>query len=444
MERNEYQTDDRLRFMKIDDSTTAALRDFRPGLEKNLKAVLDKFYDHVGRYPQLVDLFGGRANMDRARQAQNDHWLALFEGRFDSAYVERVRRIGKAHERKNLEPRWYIGGYCFALNELVALAVQTYRKKPDKLVACLHAINKVVLLDMDFAISIYIEEGKITAQNKLNELAKNFEGSVKGIVDTVSSAATELQSSAQSMSATAEETSRQSTAVAAASEEASTNVQTVASATEELSASVAEISRQVTQSTQIAAKAVADAQATNRTVENLDAAAKKIGEVVQLISDIASQTNLLALNATIEAARAGEAGKGFAVVASEVKSLANQTARATEDIGAQIRAIQSEVGQSVTAIKGIGATIQEISEISTAIATAVEEQGAATQEIARNVQQAAAGTQEVSTNITGVTQAAGETGQAAGQVLSAAEELGRQSNVLQKQVDQFIASIRAA
>ena len=409
-----------------------------------MKAVLDKFYAHIDRYPHLVDLFGGRAAMERARGAQNDPWLALFEGRFDSGYVERVRRIGKAHERKNLEPRWYIGGYCFALNELVALAVQTYRKKPDKLVACLHAINKVVLLDMDFAISIYIEEGKITAQNKLNELAKNFEGSVKGIVDTVSSAATELQSSAQSMSATAEETSRQSTAVAAASEEASTNVQTVASATEELSASVAEISRQVTQSTQIAAKAVADAQATNRTVENLDAAAKKIGEVVQLISDIASQTNLLALIATIEAARAGEAGKGFAVVASEGKSLANQTARATEDIGAQIRAIQSEVGQSVTAIKGIGATIQEISEISTAIATAVEEQGAATQEIARNVQQAAAGTQEVSTNITGVTQAAGETGQAAGQVLSAAEELGRQSNVLQKQVDQFIASIRAA
>ncbi len=288
------------------------------------------------------------------------------------------------------------------------------------------------------------KRAEIEKKAAMNKMADDFESTVKGVVNAVSTAATELQSSAQALSSTAEETSRQSTAVAAASEEASTNVQTVASATEELSASVAEIGRQVTQSTQISAKAVADAQTTNRTVENLDIAAKKIGDVVQLINDIASQTNLLALNATIEAARAGEAGKGFAVVASEVKSLANQTAKATEEIGAQITAIQSEVSQSVEAIKGIGATIQEISEISTTIATAVEEQGAATQEIARNVQQAAAGTQEVSTNISGVTQAAGETGQAAGQVLSAAEELGRQSITLQQQVDEFIATIRAA
>ena len=288
------------------------------------------------------------------------------------------------------------------------------------------------------------KRAEIEKKAAMNKMADDFESTVKGVVNAVSTAATEMQSSAQAMSSTAEETSRQSTAVAAASEEASTNVQTVASATEELSASVAEIGRQVTQSTQISAKAVADAQATNRTVENLDVAAKKIGDVVQLINDIASQTNLLALNATIEAARAGEAGKGFAVVASEVKSLANQTAKATEEIGAQITAIQSEVGQSVEAIKGIGATIQEISEISTTIAAAVEEQSAATQEIARNVQQASAGTSDVSTNISGVTQAAGETGQAAGQVLSAAEELGRQSVTLQQQVDEFIATIRAA
>ena len=288
------------------------------------------------------------------------------------------------------------------------------------------------------------KRAEIEKKAAMNKMADDFESTVKGVVNAVSTAATELQSSAQAMSSTAEETSRQSTAVAAASEEASTNVQTVASATEQLSASVAEIGRQVTKSTQISAKAVADAQATNRTVENLDTAAKKIGDVVQLINDIASQTNLLALNATIEAARAGEAGKGFAVVASEVKSLANQTAKATEEIGAQIAAIQSEVGQSVEAIKGIGATIQEISEISTTIAAAVEEQSAATQEIARNVQQASAGTSDVSTNISGVTQAAGETGQAAGQVLSAAEELGRQSVTLQQQVDEFIATIRAA
>jgi len=288
------------------------------------------------------------------------------------------------------------------------------------------------------------KRAEIEKKAAMNKMADDFESTVKGVVNAVSTAATELQSSAQAMSSTAEETSRQSTAVAAASEEASTNVQTVASATEQLSASVAEIGRQVTKSTQISAKAVADAQATNRTVENLDTAAKKIGDVVQLINDIASQTNLLALNATIEAARAGEAGKGFAVVASEVKSLANQTAKATEEIGAQIAAIQSEVSQSVTAIKGIGATIQEISEISTTIAAAVEEQGAATQEIARNVQQASAGTQEVSTNITGVTKAAGETGQAAGQVLEAAAGLAKEAEKLRAEVDDFLAKVRAA
>ncbi len=288
------------------------------------------------------------------------------------------------------------------------------------------------------------KRAEIEKRETMNRMADEFEASVKGIVNTVSSAATELQSSAQSLSGTAEETNRQSTAVAAASEQASTNVQTVSSAAEELAASVSEIGQQVAQSTQIAFRAVEDAQRTNATIENLSAAAQKIGQVVELISDIAAQTNLLALNATIEAARAGEAGRGFAVVASEVKSLAGQTAKATDDIGQQIAAIQAQVEDSVGAIRAIGGTIEQISTISTAIASAVEEQGAATQEIARNVQQAAVGTRDVSSNIVGVTQAAGETGQSAGQVLGAASELSRQSELLREQVDRFIATVRAA
>jgi methyl-accepting chemotaxis protein len=278
----------------------------------------------------------------------------------------------------------------------------------------------------------------------MNTMADEFEASVKGIVQTVSSASTELQSTAQSMTATAEETQRQSTAVAAASEQASTNVQTVASAAEELSSSIAEISRQVTESTRIAAQAVDDAGRTNTQVQALAEAAQKIGDVVKLINDIAGQTNLLALNATIEAARAGEAGKGFAVVASEVKSLATQTAKATEDIAAQVKSIQSATADSVQAIAGISATIGRVSEIATTIASAVEEQGAATQEIARNVQQASAGTAEVSSNIGGVTQAASETGAAASQVLSSSGELSKQSEMLRTKVDTFIATIRAA
>jgi methyl-accepting chemotaxis protein len=285
------------------------------------------------------------------------------------------------------------------------------------------------------------EAEKVAAMNKM---ADEFEASVKGIVQTVSSAATELQSTSTSMSSTAEETQKQSTAVAAASEQASTNVQTVASAAEELSSSIAEISRQVSDSARIAGQAVHDAEHTNAQVQALAEAAQKIGDVVKLINDIAGQTNLLALNATIEAARAGEAGKGFAVVASEVKSLATQTAKATEDIAAQINAIQAATGSAVQAIGGIGQTIGRINEIATTIASAVEEQGAATKEIARNVQQASAGTNEVSANIANVTQAATETGAAASQVLSSAGELAKQSENLSYQVDAFIAKIRAA
>ena len=276
------------------------------------------------------------------------------------------------------------------------------------------------------------------------ELASAFEASVGSVVDAVAAASGELQSTAGGMTRTADEANRQASAVAAASEEASANVQTVAAATEELSASVNEISSQVARSAQIASGAVAEADQTNAQVQSLAETAHQIGEVVSLITDIAGQTNLLALNATIEAARAGEAGKGFAVVASEVKNLANQTAKATEDIGKQVAAIQSATQSSVAAIVGIGATIRQIDEVATAIAGAVEEQGAATREIAANVQQAAAGTAEVSANIVGVTEAAGETGAAAGRVLSAAESLAGLSSRLRGEVGRFLDHIRAA
>jgi len=275
-------------------------------------------------------------------------------------------------------------------------------------------------------------------------LADDFEAKVGGVVTEVSTQANRMQESATQLTATAEETSRQATAVAAASEEASTNVQTVAAATEELSSSISEISRQVTESARMSGKAVEDVGRTGQTVEALADAAQKIGNVVQLISEIASQTNLLALNATIEAARAGEAGKGFAVVASEVKSLASQTARATEEIGAQINEIQAATGQSVEAMRSIGETIASMNSIASTIAAAVEEQGAATSEIARNVQQAAAGTSEVSSNITGVTRAAEDTGTAAGMVQKAAADLGGQATELRSAVGQFLRQVRSA
>jgi methyl-accepting chemotaxis protein len=281
-------------------------------------------------------------------------------------------------------------------------------------------------------------------QLALNKMADEFESGVLAALDTLASAAGKMRATAESMASTAEETSRQATTVAAASEQASANVQTVAAATEELTSSIAEIGRQVVDSAGIAGRAVDEATRTDATVQGLSAAAEKIGAVVKLISDIASQTNLLALNATIEAARAGEAGKGFAVVASEVKSLANQTARATEEISAQVAAMQEATGDTMHAIQGISGIIGTISEITTTIASAVEQQGAATQEIARNVQEAARGTGEVSVNIIGVNQAASETGAAASMVLSSAEELGRQADTLRGNVGKFLAKIRAA
>ncbi|HYG86817.1 MAG TPA: methyl-accepting chemotaxis protein [Azospirillum sp.] len=278
----------------------------------------------------------------------------------------------------------------------------------------------------------------------VNSLIRSFEMNVVHVLDTMTKAADELNNTAQSMAAVAEQTNRQSSAAVAAAEETSANVQTVASATEEMSASLRDIALQVTKSSSIAAQAVNEAANTNGTVQGLVESAQKIGEVVSLITNIASQTNLLALNATIEAARAGEAGKGFAVVASEVKNLANQTAKATEEISAQIIAMQQVTGGAVEAIQGIGQIIGSINDVTTNIASAVEEQTATTGEIARNVQQAAQGTAEVSSNIVQVTQVSAQTGASAGQVLGAAKELAQQSENLRQEVERFLAGIRTA
>jgi methyl-accepting chemotaxis protein len=279
---------------------------------------------------------------------------------------------------------------------------------------------------------------------EMMKLADQFEGAVGEIIETVSSASTELEVSAGTLTSTATRSQELTTMVAAASEEASTNVQSVASATEELSLSVNEISRQVQESARMAGEAVDQARSTNQRVEELSKAAARIGDVVELINTIAGQTNLLALNATIEAARAGEAGRGFAVVASEVKALAEQTAKATGEIGQQINGIQAATQESVGAIKEISGTIEKLSEISATIASAVEEQGAATQEISRNVQQAAMGTQQVSFNIVDVQRGASETGSASSQVFSAVRSLSGDSNRLKLEVGKFLNKVRAA
>jgi methyl-accepting chemotaxis protein len=287
-------------------------------------------------------------------------------------------------------------------------------------------------------------EAKIERGRRVDGITREFEQMIGSIVNNVSSASSQLEASAGQLSATAARSQELSTTVASASEEASTNVQSVASATEELSSSVNEISRQVQESARMAGNAVDQARSTTERVGELSKAATRIGDVVELINTIAGQTNLLALNATIEAARAGEAGRGFAVVASEVKALAEQTAKATGEIGQQINGIQAATQDSVNAIKDISGTIEKLSEISSAIAAAVEEQGAATQEISRNVQQAAQGTQQVSSNVTDVQRGATETGTASSQVLAAAKTLSTDSSRLKSEVSKFLTDVRAA
>ena len=298
----------------------------------------------------------------------------------------------------------------------------------------------------DEAAARIAEDQTAAAQRRreMIKLADDFEGAVGQIIETVSSASTELEASAGTLTSTAERSQRLTTMVAAASEEASTNVRSVALSTEEMSTSITEIGRQVQESARIANAAVAQAKTTNDRVAELSKAASRIGAVVELINTIAGQTNLLALNATIEAARAGDAGRGFAVVASEVKALAEQTARATGEIGMQISSIQSATDESVIAIKAIGDTIGQMSQIASSVASAVDGQGTATQEIARNVQQAAHGTTQVTSNIADVQRGASETGSASSQVLSAAQSLSSESSRLKQEVSRFLQSVRAA
>ncbi len=440
---NDSDISARISFMNVSSETRRLLAEFWPVVLTELPDILTGFYEHAAAVPALAKLVG--TQVPRLKKAQETHWGRLFSGRFDDDYYTGVKTIGMVHNKIGLEPRWYIGGYNFVLSRLTDLAVRTYRWTPKKMSAVIQAVNSAVMLDMDIAISVYQEAlvaDRMRRGEKLEALMKEFESKASHMVGQVAGAATELQATAQSMTGIVSKTNDQTTAVAAAAEQASANVQTVAAAAEELSSSVTEISRQVTESSSTAGRAVAEAERTNKIVAELAESADKIGTILQLISTIAGQTNLLALNATIEAARAGDAGKGFAVVASEVKSLANQTAKATDEIGQQINQIQGATKEAVTAIQGISATIGDISKTAAAIAAGVEEQGSATKEIARNVLEAASGTREVTVNITGVSQGANDTGSAASQVLAAASVLSKEAEELNAEVRRFIQSAK--
>jgi methyl-accepting chemotaxis protein len=425
---------ERLRFNMIDQETVAILREAKSFILAEMPLILDGFYEH----------------MMHAKKMQLLHWAIIMDGRFDETYEASVTKIGEVHNKLGLEPRWYIGGYNALVSGLINAIAQRMpirmfdRGGPERKASLQTAVIKAAMLDMDLAIAVYIEAGRRDRRSVLERLAGDFEKTIGGVVSIVASAATELQAAAQTMTGSAKDAATQSLVVDAASKDASSNVQSVAAATEQLTGSIQEISRQVNESARTSTEAARDADRTAEKMRRLSEGAQKIGTVIDLINNIAGQTNLLALNATIEAARAGEAGRGFAVVASEVKSLAEQTAKATAEIAGQIGDIQSATTESVNAIGTITDVIKTMNDISTAIAAAVEQQGSATNEISRSVQLAAKSSNEVSVNISRITQSSGETGAAASQVLTAASELSCQSEQLRAEVDKFLETVRAA
>ncbi|RTL52214.1 MAG: globin-coupled sensor protein [Bradyrhizobiaceae bacterium] len=442
----------RLKFAMIDAAAGDTLRASKSFVLAQLDPLLDRFYDHVAQFAETAKFFKSREHMMHAKDMQMKHWGIILDARFDDVYETSVTKIGEVHNKFGMEPRWYIGGYNILVAGLLDAIAQRMpagglfdaRGTAQRKAALQQAIVKAALLDMDIAIAVYIEAGRRDRKDMLQRLARDFEKAVGGVVEVVAQAATELELAAKSMTDAAERSASQSRIVAGASHDASSSVRAVAVAAEELTGAIGEISRQVNESARMSEQAVYAADQTGASMGRLSESAQKIGAIVDLIANIAAQTNLLALNATIEAARAGVAGRGFAVVAQEVKSLAEQTSKATAEIAAQIGGIQSSTSESVQAISGITGVIRSINEVSSVIAAAVEEQGAATNEISRNVQQAAQGTGEVSKIIGEVTTAAGETGAGAKQVLAAAAGLSQQSELLRGEVLKFLETVRAA
>lgn len=435
---------ERLAFLEINQDVIERLKEVGESLPREIDSILEQFYQKMLKSPGLREIFAGNS-VNHAKSAQRQHWLeSVFAGQFDETYMQRVTRIGRAHERVGLEPRWYMGGYCYVLNRLVDLIAAKNRFSPGRMAELIKAVNKAVFLDMELAVSVYIDTSKETARTTVTNHANRFEGDVKGMVDLVASAATELRAIAEGMASVADQTAKRSYVGAQSADITSSNVETVASATAELAASIDEIGRQASSVRCSAEDAVKDAAAVRSVISVLVSSVQDIAEAARQVTDIASRTRMLALNATIESARAGEHGKGFAVVANEVKSLADQASGVTENIIARIAAVQDATASAGTAAARISDVVDRLHGVAAAIAAAVDQQGAATAEIARSIERAAEGSQGVTAIMGEVAGAATETGASAGHVLDSSRSLSMNAEALSRKVSDFLDDVRAA